>query len=56
MNWLVEPLAGIKLLDALFLAKACTGDAVLDHCSCIFGLKKCDCNGGLVVQTDETES
>lgn len=49
MEWLVEPLTGVKLMAEVPMAGTCTGDAVLDHCSCIFGLKRCDCSGGLVV-------
>jgi hypothetical protein len=50
MNWLVEPLAGITRLEALFMVSSCTGGAVLNDCSWPFGLKTCDCNGGLVVK------
>lgn len=51
MRWLVEPLAGINWLVSKdeALADTCSGESTLNHCKWPFGLKVCDCNGGLVV-------
>lgn len=50
MKWLVEPLAGVKMMADRLAADNCSGDSVLNHCKWPLGLKRCDCSGGLVVE------
>jgi len=55
MHWLVEPLAGLKLLDdGVLVAETCSDGAVLNNCRWPKGLVSCDCNRGLVAKV-ETE-
>lgn len=46
MEWVMEPVAGIRSLDFV-IAASCDGGATLNSCSCSGGLLVCNCTGCL---------
>lgn len=51
MEWLIEPISGIRAIS-MELEAGCSGDGtVLNSCSCKGGLVNCQCSGGLKAGT-----
>ena len=54
MEWLMEPISGIRAISVAYAAPGCTGDGtVLNSCGCTGGLVNCQCSGGLKVSALE---
>ncbi|HEX7289209.1 MAG TPA: hypothetical protein VF532_23695 [Candidatus Angelobacter sp.] len=48
MEWLIEPISGIRAISLDMVEGSCSGDGtVLNSCSCKGGLVNCQCSGGL---------